>query len=1112
MSPALPFGRTGPALSWRWLIVLACTGWPAVARSAEFRHDFRDGPPDASALHAVGRHRGQVEWRADGLVISIPAGSSRPDPIGFVLGFGLAGSVEITAEYKILESAVPSDGYGSGVGLFVRSDSAARETLTMERFLVPKVGKTFRSSLITTRADGPRKYRIQEWPASGDSGMLRLVRQGREAAARCTDEGGRLVDFHPVSFTATPLWYVRLAADTGRSDAALKVLLRRLTVRADAFLERPGPLPAVSSRRLLTTGALVFGSGLVFTLCAGYFARARRSPIDHPDPDGRAPAERLESTVTMHQALAGAMCVLVISLVNHVLAAKHNETHIDERDWTARAYFYRLAFINSDPFHRLWVDADGIDQPHVTDFLIGAALEASGRPVPPVPLRATPWSDDGPPPADVLAVARAPGAVLGALVAVLVFAIGILVTGRLDAGLIAGIAYACHPLPLSCQPMAMSDAPLMFFGTMAMLLTVLAIPGAAVGRAAVVAKHPWYVLAAIASSVGLAVGSKLTGIFAGITVALILTLFQRRWSYLVAFLLMAEACTIAFNPTLYSDPVGGFLEMLQHRRELGTQQAAAHPQSRVDGIPARLYAVYDYLGGGATGRPPVWPIAALACVGVASLSARAVGRRQGSRPDARSGAVLVWSAVLLVGLAPSLPLRWGRYYLPFLPCWCLFVGAGAAAVWTVVDRTWKRAWVAGVRGKAWRIVAWSSLAASTALWFLVLDPNGRPVNQASEAGIHFATLRAAARAIAAGLGAPAYDPSDLATFDGRSGSGAGERAGEPHQSLPPSRVPPAFLLVASPAAVLDVQTGFLCWVAAITALVLVIIRRTADPLGRGAWPIAFASLLFLPLAEVLAGGAITVLALVGMFLVQRNLERGRDGFAGFSAGLLAVTPELAPALGLVFLGTRRWRAAAGLACAGLLILLVSLATAGIAGCSAFLSTLRPSAVSLLGIRDGRLEASAGLRPLLARWLSGSNVLGSRVDEATLLLFLAAGAGVLALVWHGPWEPGGERLPARLLATAIVACLLAEWSDLASASALLVPGLSLYARGGGSRALSGLLKIGFIAPFACAYASGWTPGVPVAFTLWMLATLAMLVVWLRTGGVDPTPDRHAIPAA
>jgi hypothetical protein len=417
--------------------------------------------------------------------------------------------------------------------------------------------------------------------------------------------------------------------------------------------------------------------------------------------------------------LADVLLVLAISAVTHGWAAAHNRAHIDERDWTARTYFYRLAFINGDVSHRLWSEYAAIDQPHVTEFLIGGVFELAGQKIPPVPRHTTPWlSQSGPPPGR-LRVARIPGAVLGAMVAVWVYAIGVLATGRRVAGVVAGLVYACHSLTVDCQPMAMSDAPLMFFSTLAVLAAVWAIgpaarPGeillAAEGRGPSEGEAPppgktpdrrRILLAVAPPCIGLAVGSKLTGIFCGLTVGILVVLFVRfgdygrKVAYLILFVLLTEASVIAVNPTLYLDPSGRFLAMLDHRVKHAEGQSRRYPKVRLDGLHARLGAVYTRLAKG-TGTWPTQRLSVvLACVGAVALVARAARGRAGGPGGPGAAAILIWSSVLMIGLAPSLPLNWGRYYLPFLPCWSLLVGAGAGEALAAAR------WVLGRPGGEW---------------------------------------------------------------------------------------------------------------------------------------------------------------------------------------------------------------------------------------------------------------------------------------------------------------------------------------------------------------------------------------------------------------------------
>jgi hypothetical protein len=408
---------------------------------------------------------------------------------------------------------------------------------------------------------------------------------------------------------------------------------------------------------------------------------------------------------------AGFLFVALLSGYGHYQAAGQVDVFIDERLWTGRAYFYRLAFLDRDVGHRLWVYHDGIDQPHVTDFLIGASLHAFDT-VPPVPEGTFSGGGESPLGGRRLLVVRAPCALLGAGVAVLVYALGLLASGRLVVGTVAGTLYACHPLVLKCQVRAMSDGPLLFFTCLGMVLVTWALGsgrrGDGAARAFSVARCAFLALGPLA--LALALGTKLTGLVPilafvsslGVVVA---------WEFLVsragsptrgtawlAWGALALALTggwaVAVNPTLYSAPVSRFREMLEHRRATALGQSLKWRNSKLDDYPQQVRALYDQLVWKTGQFRQLWLNRAqlgLVLLGFCYLCLREGQGLLGIRGPSPALPLLAWALVLLGVLTPSMPLNWDRYYLPYLPCWTLFTGFGVAFVIDQVRRCIARA-------------------------------------------------------------------------------------------------------------------------------------------------------------------------------------------------------------------------------------------------------------------------------------------------------------------------------------------------------------------------------------------------------------------------------------
>jgi hypothetical protein len=382
-----------------------------------------------------------------------------------------------------------------------------------------------------------------------------------------------------------------------------------------------------------------------------------------------------------------ALVVAPLAAHNHARLIRTTRYFADENDWAFRTYFFRLAFFDQNFSHPRWGEHDGIDHPHVAEFLIAASFLAHHEPIPAVPAQNQAWMQfTDVPYGDRLAVARLPSAVLGAATAVVVGWIGWVLTARVAGGLFAGLSYAFHPLALECQTRAMSDASVGFFTCMAVLFTAVTLrfgPAVTWGRVAAAA--------VAAAAAGLAVGSKLTGVVALVTTcgtfaAAITWAYLSggpragRWAALAASAcLLAAVTTIVANPSLYTHPVNRFAEMIQHRWAVSRAQQEHWPDLRLDGPASRVEALERYLSWdypGEAAHPINGLRIPLGICGLAYLALHptvAARRRSGPPPHLT---VLIWTAVLAGLLLPTLPLDWARYFLPFVQCWEVLTACG----------------------------------------------------------------------------------------------------------------------------------------------------------------------------------------------------------------------------------------------------------------------------------------------------------------------------------------------------------------------------------------------------------------------------------------------------
>ncbi len=431
--------------------------------------------------------------------------------------------------------------------------------------------------------------------------------------------------------------------------------------------------------------------------------------------------------VLLSAALACALLVLYLSDLDRV------PFHPDESTQIYMSRDFDIAFLQHNPAALAWTP----DQPlspearlRLLDAPLTKTLIGLGRWLRGFTLAdsnvdwvwGATWADNRAaiPSHDLLMAARLPTAVLGALASVLVFWIGVQVSG-IGAGLIAALLVGLDPLLLLHARRAMAESALTFFSVLAafgILLLVRHCDSLKRFRLRTVALG-----AVIGLLSGLAMDSKQTELVM-LPIALAATalcLLQRQWTrrsqsvaLTVLWFVIGAGWLVGvwlLNPVLYRDPISVTQTMLSLRADLAREQVAvngaANPQSVLASVPARLGAAVAqlYWQPAAAWDVPVYldqlqsaasayfanPINSLvrqpfvglllvifSGVGIGDSAMRVWRDRLGART--RTEQVLwLWSLVTLALLALTIPLNWQRYFMPLLAPSRLFAALGVFA-------------------------------------------------------------------------------------------------------------------------------------------------------------------------------------------------------------------------------------------------------------------------------------------------------------------------------------------------------------------------------------------------------------------------------------------------
>ncbi len=302
------------------------------------------------------------------------------------------------------------------------------------------------------------------------------------------------------------------------------------------------------------------------------------------------------------------------------------------------------------------------------------------------------------PAAELLWASRAPGAVLAALAAVMMYWIGRDTRGN-AVGLLAALFSGLHALHLLHDRRAMAEGAAQFFAVLAVWVCL---------KFRARADRPGWLGAAAGVAVGLAVASKQTNL-ALLPVAMLAAVTPswratgRTWGLILA----GSALTFwALNPILYRDPLGGAQAMISTRAEMAQRQAQVLPTAMLTPDPlARLQATLLelYLRPLAFDDVPVYAeplrpqvtayqaglvqrLTGQPAVGVALLALTLAGIMFGGLRLWRTRALnaeavsWAWGGAALGLTLLAIPFAWQRYFLPLLPPACLYAAFGLEAI------------------------------------------------------------------------------------------------------------------------------------------------------------------------------------------------------------------------------------------------------------------------------------------------------------------------------------------------------------------------------------------------------------------------------------------------
>jgi hypothetical protein len=174
----------------------------------------------------------------------------------------------------------------------------------------------------------------------------------------------------------------------------------------------------------------------------------------------------------------------------------------------------------------------------------------------------------------------------------------------------------------------------------------------------------------------------------------------------------------------------------------------------------------------------------------------------------------------------------------------------------------------------------------------------------------------------------------------------------------------------------------------------------------------------IPFIVNLEQGQSSGVVMLGLALGIGFLKRGRALPAGLAFGLLLLKVQWLPFLVLVLLWKRQWRALAGIAATGAVLMLLTVVQIGMAWIPGYIDML---------LRSQRYDRALLLDPAYSHSLAGglTALLGGGTDELVRSISLGVMlvlTGFLLWVWRRPWQPNTREWDGMMALTLLAAIL------------------------------------------------------------------------------------------
>lgn len=391
----------------------------------------------------------------------------------------------------------------------------------------------------------------------------------------------------------------------------------------------------------------------------------------------------------------------------------------DENLYIKMSLYFDTVFFNGKLESPNWVKFRSIDQPAVGKYIFGFVQTVFGSKDNLIRISQLPaWNFDLPeeknisagayPPADILQLGRLTAVFFGVGSCFLLFFIGQKIFNSFT-GALAAVILSNNPLMLKSSCRAMTDALVLFFMTLSILLITIFF--------SLLNRRDWSGALSVSFLIGignaLAASTKLSGAVSALVFCLFCleiiflevlktvrsnqkinpakSFFQNRiiqtafFSFIIS-LLTSFNSFVALNPALHSRPILTSKKMIQHRLKISNNQTKIFSKDAINGTANKILIAFrnSFLSPSSSNifryiRASIKFVFFLA--GFLATFFHELKLLKEKNSPSLNNLVIIWTAISYSAIILCIPLNWDRYYLPVFPCVSIVIAFGVYTLW-----------------------------------------------------------------------------------------------------------------------------------------------------------------------------------------------------------------------------------------------------------------------------------------------------------------------------------------------------------------------------------------------------------------------------------------------